>query len=271
MGTVAAESKATQSTISSFFNKKKQENILTLKQVFDTFRKMAGTKGNQADKEKESILIKLLIDSKGEETKYIIRWINKNLKIGVAEATMQASLARAFTALNEITDEENVEMIIKRCVCEYPNYDKIIDGLLNIGKNTELLLEMCKITPGVPVKPMLAKPTKEIAIIFKRFENMKFTCEFKYDGLRGQIHYFDGQCQIFSRNLLNMTETYPDIIDFVKNHTKGNVKNFILDSEIVAVDKNVDFIKTKKRLTKILIYSKEYCLSSNLPLELRKM
>jgi len=204
---------------------------------------MANIKGNLADKERESFLIKLLFDSKGDETKFIVRWINKNLKIGVAEATMQASLAKAFTSLNGLNDEEAVETVIKRCVCEYPNYDKILDGLLTVGKNIDSLLEICKITPGVPVKPMLAKPTKEIAIIFKRFENMKFTCEYKYDGLRGQIHYFDGQCQIFSRNLMNMSETYPDIIDFVLKHTKGNIKNFILDSEIVAIDKNVDFFK----------------------------
>lgn len=131
---------------------------------------------------------------------------------------------------------EEYETILKRCICEFPNYDKIIESLLQIGPEINKLLEICKITPGIPVKPMLAKPTKEIAIIFKRFENMKFTCEYKYDGLRGQIHYHDGVCDIFSRNLLNMTETYPDIIEFVKGHTKENVRNFIMDSEIVAID-----------------------------------
>ena len=58
------------------------------------------------------------------------------------------------------------------------------------------LQEKLKIQVGVPCKPMLAKPTKEIGIIFKRFENMKFTCEYKYDGLRGQIHYQKNQCEV---------------------------------------------------------------------------
>lgn len=65
---------------------------------------------------------------------------------------------------------------------------------------------------------------------------MKFTCEYKYDGLRGQIHYSNGKCQIFSRNLENMTETYPDIVEFVMKSTKPEVKSFIIDSEIVAVN-----------------------------------
>jgi len=241
LGTVASESKSTQSTINSFFSKKKTETFLTVQQVYDTFKNIAFCKGNLADREREGLLIKLLFDAKGDETKYIVRWINKNLKIGVAEATMQAALAKAFCILNGGKDEENFETVIRRCVCEYPNYDQILEGLLSVGKNVDSLLDLCKITPGVPVKPMLAKPTKEIAIIFKRFENIKFTCEYKYDGLRGQVHYFDGKCQIFSRNLANMTETYPDIIDFVLKNTKGNIKNFILDSEIVAIDKNVIF------------------------------
>lgn len=64
---------------------------------------------------------------------------------------------------------------------------------------------------------------------------MKFTCEYKYDGLRGQIHYNEGKCQIFSRNLETMTDTYPDIVEFVLTSTSPDVKNFIIDSEIVAI------------------------------------
>lgn len=97
--------------------------------------------------------------------------------------------------------------------------------------------EVCKIIPGVPCKPMLAKPTKGIDIIFKRFEGKKFTCEYKYDGLRGQLHYQNGEVTIFSRNLENLTQTYPDILALLSdNINKSKVESFIADSEIVAVD-----------------------------------
>lgn len=98
-------------------------------------------------------------------------------------------------------------------------------------------------TPGVPCKPMLAKPTKGIQVIFKRFEEKKFTCEYKYDGLRGQLHFFDGQIKIFSRNLEDMTSNYPDIIKLLKDNIDTNsISNFIADSEIVAFDQKTNRI-----------------------------
>lgn len=71
------------------------------------------------------------------------------------------------------------------------------------------LKETCHIKVSVPVKPMLAKPTKGIREVLTRFENIKFTCEYKYDGFRGQIHYnrndVGKEVSIYSRNLENMT------------------------------------------------------------------
>jgi DNA ligase-1 len=60
---------------------------------------------------------------------------------------------------------------------------------MDIGDKHELLKDECHIRVGVPVKPMLAKPTKGVHVILQRFEGIEFTCEYKYDGFRGQIHY----------------------------------------------------------------------------------
>jgi DNA ligase-1 len=47
---------------------------------------------------------------------------------------------------------------------------------------------------------------------------------------------------IYSRNLENLSPMYPDVIDNVKELTPPDVKNFIIDSELVAYDKNLEKI-----------------------------
>lgn len=52
--------------------------------------------------------------------------------------------------------------------------------------------EAVKFQPGVPVKPMLAKPMTGVSEVLDKFSDKPFTCEFKYDGERAQVHILEG-------------------------------------------------------------------------------
>jgi DNA ligase-1 len=140
---------------------------------------------------------------------------------------------------------KQLEEAINEAVCVFPNYTKMIEALLESGTDhVEMIPVKCYMRVGIPVKPMLAKPTNGIQVILKRFEGIKFTCEYKYDGFRGQIHYqkedpndpTQKKIGIFSRNLENMTQTYPDAIKYLTDNVSPDVKNFIIDCEIVPFD-----------------------------------
>lgn len=125
--------------------------------------------------------------------------------------------------------------------------------MLNHGISN--LRENCKLQPGVPLKPMLAKPTKSITEVLDRFEGKNFTCEYKYDGERAQIHYVaedspvkyasrvpaskqnsNGLAAIFSRNSEDLSKKYPDVLAKLNTWIKPDTKSFVLDCETVAWD-----------------------------------
>jgi DNA ligase 1 len=96
LGEVAQNSKASQKTMDSFFTKKKEKVPLSIEKVFNSFIRISKTKGNNSHAEKENILINLLLEATNEESKFIIRWIEGNLKISAGEKTMQKALIHAL-------------------------------------------------------------------------------------------------------------------------------------------------------------------------------
>ncbi len=86
-----------------------------------------------------------------------------------------------------------------------------------------------------PIKSMLGVRSNTVEHSFE-VSGMPAVLDYKYDGLRVQIHSSNGHIELFSRNLENITKQFPEVIDFVKlNFPKVD---FVLDSETVGYDFN---------------------------------
>ncbi|KAK7528675.1 DNA ligase [Phyllosticta citriasiana] len=268
-GLVAAQSRANQPTM---FKPKP----LSVRSVREDLIKISRISGSGTNKSKLGIMTKLLCaadahgkvdtsDEKGgpSEAKFITRFFEGKLRLGLAEQSVLLCLAHALAAYKlDATFEtmptpeelQKSEQLLKDVYSELPSYEDIIPVVLKHG--LDKAPKYCTLHPGVPIKPMLANPTKSIAEVLQRFENKSFTCEYKYDGERAQIHFvahgakqtYDGTeapaagktergvANIFSRNSEDLSGKYPDILSKLPTWVKEDTQSFVLDCETVAWD-----------------------------------
>ncbi|RKF57217.1 DNA ligase 3 [Erysiphe neolycopersici] len=229
---------------------------LTIKGVYQSLIKIASTQGNGSGEIKQRILDRLLQDAQGpEESRFIVRTLSQHAR--AVKTTMLIALSRAFQLsrppgakyyLRTIEEFSSLskeaitnvwskgEEVVKACFARRPSYDDLVPILLEIGVCNELLIR-CSLTLHIPLRPMLGSITRDLSEMLSKFQDSNFTCEYKYDGQRAQIHYDDlGKVSIFSRHLEMMTNKYPDLVDLVPKVCGKDVKSFIMEGEVVAVD-----------------------------------
>lgn len=123
LGSVAQTCKSKQSTLGGFFavSTNAIKTYLTAAEVLKTFRQIAETKGNHAQKWKVEMIKKLLVRATDPaETKYIIRGLQGKLRIGLAQSTVLISLAHALAltvpkTIDITLDEEIMLGMYKFC------------------------------------------------------------------------------------------------------------------------------------------------------------
>ena len=262
LGTVASEGKKNVKTMDAFSNfiKVGPQKKLTISQIMKVYKNVAVKKGKSSQDEKIKLLCDLMFKADKDEIKFLVRSLQKSLKIGASFKTILSAFSRAITKiLKNKTDEKEIYRILLASKNQLSDEDIFFGHIIElIQKKTNFseLIDLCQIRCGIPVNPQLARPTTGIKVIFDRFADTPFTCEYKYDGFRGQIHYYNKKTQIFSRNLEDMTETYPDVVEFINNFIKESAEknnkqlnSFILDCEMVAYDKKNDKILPFQQLT----------------------
>ena len=205
---------------------------LTVKKVLDNLKKLPELEGKGTIEKKLSLISELLTSATSKESKYLVRTLLQDLRVGVAEGVLRESIVDACFNKEKLEKEE-----IKKIIDGVQEaYDKSTDWKLVFEQACKGLsyLEKTSLEPGKPVKVMLFLKEDTIE---KGFERVGRPCliDFKYDGFRVMINKDEkGSIKIFTRRLDNVTAQFPDIVEFAKKYVKA--KTFILDAEAVGFD-----------------------------------
>ena len=244
---------------------------LTIKGVFESLVKVANSKGTGSQEFKQRIVERLLQDSQGaEESRYLVRTLCQHLRIGAVKTTMLIALSRAFllsrpdgatfairlqSDLAKLKKEGLAEVyskgeeLVKACFARRPNYNDLVPCLMEVGISEELLLR-CGLGLHIPLRPMLGGITRDLSEMLTKLQGRDFSCEYKYDGQRAQVHCDEqGKVSIFSRHLEVMTDKYPDLVALVPQIRGEGVSSFILEGEVVAIDQDSGDLKAFQTLT----------------------
>jgi DNA ligase-1 len=183
---------------------------LSVLEVAARFREIAAARGPAA---KSALVRELLAQATPLETKYIVKIITGDLRIGLKESLVEEAIAKAYGATLSAVQRANML-------------------LGDIGETLKLAatskLADAKMRLFHPLGFMLASPAESAEQALSYFPNAFL--EDKYDGIRAQAHCSDGEVRIFSRTRDEITESFPELPEALD----GLPQDAILDGEIVA-------------------------------------
>jgi DNA ligase 1 len=196
---------------------------LTVSGVYESLLEIARTGGKGSNEVKRDRLAGLLRQATPIEARYIVRFTQGRLLLGVAAPTIIEAVAR-----NQ-DDPKGARAIIERAFNLCSDLGLVLATLRGRGLGA---LKAFKVKVGNPVRPMLAERLPSAAEIIEKLGPC--AVEAKLDGLRCQVHLSRGKVEMFSRNLERMTEMFPDIAGSVRQQV--GARSAIIDGEALAID-----------------------------------
>ncbi len=149
---------------------------------------------------KERLITTLFSQATPIEAKYLIKIFTGEMRTGLHEGLMEQAVAKAFDV--PLQKVQHASMVLGDI------------GEVAAMLKTQGLEGLDKVGFSVfrPVKLMLAQTAQSVAEALSAHGG-KTALEYKYDGARVQIHLQNGEVQIFSRRLSNVTESLPEIVE----------------------------------------------------------
>lgn len=227
--------------------KKYIHNDLSIHKVYKSLYDIAKTTGGGSVDKKIDLLSRLLTQADSLSARYIVRIPVDKLRLGFSDMTILDSLSWMINRSKEYRPK------IERAYNLRPDLGYIGKTIKSKGVSG---LEDVTPTPATPILMARADRLTSPGEILDKIGACAI--EFKYDGLRLQVHKKGKEVTLFSRNLENITSMFPDIVAGVNKQVASD--EVIFEGEVVAYNpKNgvfIPFQQTMQRKRKYNIAKK---------------
>ena len=145
---------------------------------------------------------------------YVVKILGGELRIGLRDGLLEAAVAEAFD--RPLADVKRAGQLVGDI------------GAMAVLARDDRLAEAA---PQLfhPIKPMLASPAEDAAEILRRLGPTVWV-EDKYDGIRAQLHRRGDEVHLYSRDLNDVSDGYPEVIAGARDLAWDG----ILDGELLA-------------------------------------
>jgi len=212
-----------------------EESDLALSDFYNALVDLAKTSGKGSTARRLGILERVFTLARDPvEVKFIVRILGGEMRIGLVEGLVEESIAKAFSkTLNEVRSANLVTGDIGE-VSILARHDRLGEAKLSLFQPTNF---------------MLAESAPDAAELYKKIGEAPALSEYKYDGVRAQLHFSGGSVKIYSRNLEEITRYFPEIVGAAQSELSGSL---ILDGEIVPFQdgRPLSFQALQRRLRK---------------------
>ena len=178
---------------------------LTVERVHDELRELATYEGTGSQDRKVDRLAGLLADADSDGARYVVRTALGHMRVGIGEGTIRDAIAVAFL------DGSSASITaVERAFQVTTDYRVVAETARDEGRAG---LDALDVQLFRPLKAMLAEKADALEDGVRDAQSDgRALCEYKYDGIRIQIHVDGDDIRLFTRRLEDVTEQFPDVV-----------------------------------------------------------
>jgi DNA ligase-1 len=203
---------------------------LTVGDVAAGYRDMAAESSAEARIDRMVALFRRATPAEG---RYVARIAARELRIGLREGLLEEAIAAAFDA--PLASVRRALMLLGEPgeAATLARRGRLDDANLHLGR---------------PIRPMLATPVGNAEEVMRRVGEEAWI-EDKYDGIRAQLHLRGGAPRLFSRDLKDVTVSFPEVAEAAR----GLGHELLVDGELVPFRQGevLDFAALQTRLGRV--------------------